>query len=153
MSLRIAPEQISLTFSSPLVTAVCQKSTASVCHCHRPRPSRAIWEAALQRTPKIGSERRRKYHKVWHTRTTHSSLRSHYCGANNVCIHMKCMTIVYSSKTFMGIFSGFKWGVSFLHPLSFQWWSRSSCMKSLELRMHITVLTVQYTVLSCASME
>lgn len=42
MSLRMVPEQMSLTFSSQLVTAVCQKSTASVCHCHWPRPSWAV---------------------------------------------------------------------------------------------------------------
>lgn len=34
--------------------------------------------------------------------TTHSSLRSHHCGAHKVCIQMKYINIVYSSKRFMG---------------------------------------------------
>lgn len=110
MSLRMAPEQISLTFSSQLVTAGYQKSTASVCHCHLPRPGRAVWEAALQRTPEIGSERRRKYHRVWHA-TQHTppsghTLRGPYCVYSyemyGHCLQFRDIHGKYSSWSWRG---------------------------------------------------
>lgn len=170
MSLSTASEQISLTFSSPLVTAVCQKSTASVCHCHRPRPSRAIWEAALQRTPEIASECRRKYHRVWHATQHTLPLGYTTVGTCNVCIHMKCKNIVYSSKTFTfmgkipfwfggGVIFASSWLFaviqsdshiyysSYLHwGVWYHWFCRCTSLGSMYSTLFVQVF-------SCASME
>lgn len=81
MSLRIAPEQISLTFSPPLLTAVCQKSTASVCHHCLPRPSLAVLESALQRTLREGLRVPQEISQSLTCNTTHFSLRSQRCGS------------------------------------------------------------------------
>lgn len=102
MSLRMNPEQIPLTFSSQLVTAVCQESTASLCHCHWPRPSWAIWEAALKRTREIGSERCRKYHRVWHA-TQHTPPSGHTTVGPIMCVFIwNVWTLFTVQKMFIG---------------------------------------------------
>ena len=97
--------------------------------------------------------------------TTHSSLRSNYCGARYVYVHTKCMNIVCSSKTFRGniLFSfevGSVFSASTLLPMVIQ--NDSNIYYNSQLHERVWLhgywrcwLSVQYSVcssiLSCLS--
>lgn len=93
---------MSFTFSSQLVAAFCQKSTASARHCHRAPAQVESFERPASRGRRIGAPQEIPPSLTHNTTHTHTHTPPQVTPPSINSIHLKRTNIVYISKTFMG---------------------------------------------------